>query len=237
MAYGKCVSYYHSGLLESLTHRLSELGVVWNAVESHPLLQHIRNQGAKKVSNSPLRTRRSGRAAHWAAGLDWRPGLLVGSSVLSYLPRDFPLRHRGGVIASTPPALLGGPQGNADRQAWTVGVCLCWWETAQGSGLGERVQRGRLGAESRDTAQGGGRGRNVHCRDRGRIDSNHPQAGQLHGRVCSHTGPRVWFNALLLPPSNSYQVFKQGTPHFYFAQAPINCVASFAHGTESRARA
>ena len=108
MAYGKCVSYYHSGLLESLTHRLSELGVVWNAVESHPLLQHIRNQGAKKVSNSPLRTRRSGRAAHWAAGLDWRPGLLVGSSVLSYLPRDFPLRHRGGVIASTPPPLFWG---------------------------------------------------------------------------------------------------------------------------------
>lgn len=136
-----------------------------------------------------------------------------------------------------PPLFWGGAQGNADWQAWTAGVHLCWWKTAQDSGLGERAQWGRLGAESRDTAQGGGRGRNVHCRDRGRIDSNHPQAGQLHGHVRRHTGPRVWFNALLLPPSNSYQVFKQGTPQLYFAQAPINCVASFAHRTESRAQA
>ena len=124
------------------------------------------------------RCQANGHTANSAAGLEWNPGLLVDSSVLSCLPPDLHPRHRGVIVGSTPTlwealrAVLTGRQ----RQ-WNFLVL-------------ERECSWRPGAESRDKVQHGGR--NVYCQVRGCIDSKQPgdrqslqspRAGQLHGHV------------------------------------------------------
>lgn len=102
---------------------------------------------------------------------------------------------------------------------------------------------GKLDMDSRDMAQGGSCGGNVRGQDRRLVDSEHLQAGQLHGhKTCvvtqtPHRGGSVRASVLCCCHLQIPTKFLNTGFHIFFTQAPVNCVVSFAHVTESRAQA
>ena len=210
--------------------------MAWENVRPHSLLQQrwkLRCQEVQlRTTQEPEQTEQQG----WTR----TQGSPVVVQCIS--PPTGPSPEAWGDVASTP-ALCGDPLGNAYQQARPTGVCWCWRQKAQDSGLGAESAVSESWTWTRDRALAGGCGRNVRGRDRGCTDSEHPQAGQLRGqKTCvvtqtPHRGGSVCTLMLCCCHLQIPNKFLNMGSHIFFTQAPVNCVVSFAHVTESRAQA
>lgn len=126
VAHGKCVSYYRSGSLASPLYRA---GVAWETVRPHSVLQQKWKLRCREIQLHTAQVTEQAERQGWTrTQVSW-------VAVQRILPPARPSPEARGDVASSL-ALCGDPLGNAYQQARTRGVCWCWRQKTQDSGLG-----------------------------------------------------------------------------------------------------